>query len=206
MLAIYLKITFTLVLSIIPFVYMIRMRNMEYNNAFLQLIGKSDNIRNLCNGIRKFCYLLHEGMKKSDSFRQFFILIIFIITLIFQVTDSIASRYIINLILDASQKNAPLLIEKYGALASSDLATIITFIFSLVLLKYEWANRLLLFIKNNRRITMAYMVVILTLILMSYFSIKNNIILAEIMTIILYAGFLYPKKENETFNKKSKMS
>lgn len=200
MITIHFKIFLALMLSFVPLIYIHHTRTKKsgksiFRRFFSLLESKSANIRVLSFGVNKFCRLIYEGMKTSDSFRKFFVLILFILTLTYQVTDTIATSYIAKTIVNATPQKTPELIARFGPLASTELATMTAFFFSLVLLRYKWADKLLLNLKNNRRFLLLFFVMILLLLFTSYFTVRNCIILAEIMTLVFYASLIYPNKE-----------
>lgn len=135
---------------------------------------------------------LHNGMRKHDSFRQFFIRIMIIILVCIQLVDLHAKTCVSSLIANQSQCSNINGVPK-GHLElyiTSPMATYLCFICTTILFRYKLTDSILSYLHNNRKIFALYGFASLVIL----FSSLHDIIVAESMFILLFAAYFYPNK------------
>ena len=129
---IYLKTILACLLSALPFVYAWHLRNKARNNTpkgnvYSFIMTQLPTLYALFTAIKSFVHRVYEGMKKSDTFRRFFSLIIILVMLTVQFIDFNASANIADAARQAQQNGTltPQFMAVYEPLMTRPHATLL---------------------------------------------------------------------------------
>ena len=198
---IYLKTILACLLSALPFVYAWHLRNKARNNApkgnvYSFIMTQLPRLYALFTAIKSFVHGVYEGMKKSDTFRRFFSLIIILVMLTVQFIDFNASANIAHAALQAQLNGTltPQFMAVYEPLMSRPQATLLAACLSLMLFSYKAADWMLTRLHDSNKIF--FFTAVITLIIL--FSSPRHFIVAEMMELLLLAAIVYPDKTADT--------
>lgn len=196
---IYFKIILLLLLSIAPFIYANHLRKQnkkgEQKNSLYKLIGKHlPKLYSFCEIIKDFTEKVYEGMKRRDSFRRFFILVILLILLLYQYVDFHIASSLAHQIRLAYENNVENSVETIDELKpifvyfTKPHATMLAGGLSLLFFVYKIPNIILTKLHNSNHLYCLIGLLTMTITIL----LPRWIILAETLAIILYAAYIYP--------------
>ena len=137
-------------------------------------------------------------MKHSDNARKFFIMLLIITMIIYQWIDSEATQAAVGSIIgnkyDVHQSKEALM--SLFPFITSPIVTISSMIYTLILFRYKWSNKLLTKIHSSNKITILLCVIIIVSMIIGR---GRFFLLGEILFLTLIWGTIIPKKkEGET--------
>ena len=194
-----LKVILSLILAIIPFAYANYQRNQRKNggqqsNLFTFLSRHLPKLNKACQAVKKFTMRIYDGMKRSDSFRRFFTIIILLVLIGYQYVDFHIASNIAHTVRETLLNSADRNVDKIAEMKvwlpyfTKPHATMLVGCFTLLLFSYKISNAILTRLHNNRRL---YCLVGLVTIMITILAPRWNI-LAEALAIILMAAYVYP--------------
>lgn len=211
---IYLKILLALVLTVIPFWYAYYVRPKKdkpgiWRNGFTFIAAKMPAIGRVFFSIGNFFIKLHNGMRRSNSCRKFYILLFLMTVITYQYVDfhatSNALEAIKNLssapLADGHETSLPKAIKTttetsaYTPFLTHPFATVLSACIGLVLFFYNPANKLLNLLHISRGIFSCTGLFIMFILL----SRTAYFILAETLFLFLVAAYFYPAKIADNF-------
>lgn len=202
----YLKIILALLLSALPFVasYLIRQEIHRKNGkTFPSFVGKSlPFLKRLHIRLVLVFHRFYFGMRTSYNFRRFFHYIVLFVLLIFTFVDHNASLYVTSLVNENSLNDAVMYAEKQNVFHVGPgafyiplfcyqqhvFATLWSDMILVILFFYKTTDRMLTLLHNDKAsfVTLAFFVFLIIFFLPRFF------ILAEVVTIVLSAAYIYP--------------
>lgn len=200
-----LKIILALVLTTIPFTYAYYIRPRKdkpgvWRNGFTAVASQFPYIRKLVVSIWKCTRRLYDGMKKWDSFRKFYGMMILLAIIAYQYTDFHAASYTVQVakefVENSGEKYIEMSAEKYKTIRAvapfltQPFATLLAACLGLLLFSYRITDRLLSCLHKNQKVFFFWGLFIMVILTTS----TRYFILAETMDIILLAAFFYPTK------------
>ena len=154
-----LKLILAVFLSAIPFVYAMYIRpkqkkSDEYANFFTWAGRHFPRLGFFFFALKNFLRRLHEGMKRSDTFRKFFHLVALLFLLGFQYVDYSASTAALKTIRLACYVGPSAVREaaNYSHLVTLPPVMLLSATLALFLFSYGIADRLLTVLHNSRKI------------------------------------------------------
>lgn len=177
---IWMKFILAVMLTAIPFAYHIyiaprKEKSSTWRNMFAFLFAKIPQVKLFFNMVIEILRKFHQGMKKYDSFRKFFILLVLLVMLVCQFVD-----------FSVSNKMAK------NAISTCPLATIMAALISLVFFSYRLADMILLMLHTERK---AFVIFGFSLIVLLFAS-PQSFILVETLFTVLMASYFYPMKDD----------
>ena len=202
MVYLYIKIILAILLSAIPFIFSIfikpKTKDGKWKNVFTLSDINSEKVANGAGKIRKFIMRIYEAMKYSDNARKFFIMLLIITMIVVQWIDSEATQTAVKAII-GNRENVYLDKEsmiKFFPFITSPIVTISSMIYTLMLFRYKWSNKLLTKIHSSNKITILLCVIIIVSMIIGR---GRFFLLGEILFLTLIWGTIIPKKkEGET--------
>lgn len=206
------KIILALVLTAIPFAYAYFVRPRQdkpgrWHNAFSFVGSQIPSLRRMAVRAQKFWRRLQKGMRRSDSFRKLYTLLVLIILIVYQFVDFYAASSLLdtaaNNCLSEAVENRVENGVGNGVGRGVDLiaaqtfltqpvATLSAAVLGLQLFFYKTADALLTYLHVSNRMFTFFSIAILVILTTS----PRLFILAETMDIILIAAFFYPEKDS----------
>lgn len=202
MVYLYIKIALAILLSTIPFLFAIfikpKTKNGKWRNLFSLTHLDSESVANGTQKIRNIFKRIYEAMKHSDNARKFFIMLLIITMIIYQWIDSEATQAAVGSIIgnkyDVHQSKEALM--SLFPFITSPIVTISSMIYTLILFRYKWSNKLLTKIHSSNKITILLCVIIIVSMIIGR---GRFFLLGEILFLTLIWGTIIPKKkEGET--------
>lgn len=175
MTSIYLKVITLCLLSAAPFVY-------------TAWSGRKNH------SLPYFIHRIYEGMKKSETFRKFFTLIVLMVMLVVEFVDFQASTSIAQMIQDSTLTTAETtqVIGIYATLMSRPYATLLASVICLSFFSFRAADWMLTRLHQQPKVFLG--VAILAILIM--FVSARYIIVSQVIFIILMAAYAYPHSFN----------
>lgn len=136
----------------------------------------------------------YEGMRHSNNFRKFFILMVLMVMIAIQFVDFHASTEIAKMIQDnnVNSYETAKMIAIYAPLMTKPYATLVTTAISLSFFSFRWADYILTILHDYTKIFLIIAVISMAIPLIS----ARYLIVTEIIYIILIAAYLYPDKND----------
>ena len=201
---IYLKLILAFLLSAMPFLYVSfikpkRETSSVWRNMFTaigSLLPRLNTVKVACS---MFLHRIYNGMKRSDNFRKFFMLVTLLFMIAVQFVDFNASTEIAKDIMNTpyvdSQTNetvAQLLnvFTVYSPLMTKPHATLLAAALSMIIFAYKSGDWLLTQLHNSQKFFFFVAVAALTIL----FTSPRFLIVVEIVEIILMAALIYPNR------------
>ena len=198
----YIKIILAILLSAIPFLFAIfikpKAKEGKWKNVFTLSNINSEKVASGAGKIRIFIKKIYEAMKYSDNARKFFIMLLIIIMIVFQWIDSEATQTAIREVI-GNRENVHLereSIEMFFPFITSPIVTILSMIYTLILFRYKWSNKLLTKIGTSKKV----IVLIVAMIMLSIVVGNGHFfLLGEILFLTLIWALILPKKKGEGY-------
>lgn len=201
---IYLKIFLALLLAILPFVYANYLRNAKKEGAqkstlYTFIFNHASKIIWAWTKVKNFFHRLYEGMKRSDSFRRFFTLVLLLILIAYQFVDFHVAANVAHMALPYVEKSADKNVEHIAEISAylpyltRPHATILAATFAMLFFLHRLGNIILNRLHESRRIFFLTALGCLCILLMA----PRFFILAETIDIVLMAAYIYPKKRHQ---------
>ncbi len=198
----YIKIIIAILLSAIPFLFAIfikpKAKEGKWKNVFTLSNINSEKVANGAGKIRKFIMRIYEAMKYSDNARKFFIMVLIITMIVVQWIDSEATQTAVKAILGNrenvyQEKESMVMLFPF---ITSPIVTILSMIYTLILFRYKWANKLLTKINTSKK-----MIVLFIALIMLSIVVGNGrfFLLGEILFLTLIWALILPKKKGEGY-------
>lgn len=194
---IYIKLFLALLLVVLPFLFAY-LRPKEDSTSiwrnFFTLIGsRLPMLRKIGQKILNILKRFYNGMKRFDSFRRFFTLIVVMVMLLYQFIDFSASTLIASMIQGSSgdARTLNIIINQYGPMMTSPQATLLAAFITLPFFFFGTTDKLMTKVRDKKKLYFFSGVITLVFILAS----PRYYIVGELLTIILLAVSVYPKKE-----------
>lgn len=198
----YIKIIIAILLSAIPFLFAIfikpKAKEGKWKNVFTLSDINSEKVANGAGKIRKFIMKIYEAMKHSDNARKFFIMVLIITMIVVQWIDSEATQTAVKAILGNrenvyQEKESMVMLFPF---ITSPIVTILSMIYTLILFRYKWANKLLTKISTSKK-----MIVLFIALIMLSIVVGNGrfFLLGEILFLTLIWALILPKKIGEGY-------
>jgi len=206
-----LKLILFVVLTIIPFLYhfLIKPRResiKRYRNAFTAVHPQMSKLKKAIWRLGAYLINFYDKMKRRETPRKFFTLLLLLSLLLFQGVDNFASSEVAatyktmakekrldQLSISGKKTAAPFMQRKMSnylyPFLTRPLVYLITFGMTLLFFSYKLANRILTKIHNSKRILIGVSCVI---ILFSFFDEGRYILLSEVLFVIAMAALFYP--------------
>lgn len=206
-----LKLILFVVLTIIPFLYhfLIKPRResiKRYRNAFTAVHPQMSKLKKAIWRLGAYLINFYDKMKRRETPRKFFTLLLLLSLLLFQGVDNFASSEVAatyktmakekrldQLSISGKKTAAPFMQRKMNnylyPFLTRPLVYLITFGMTLLFFSYKLANRILTKIHNSKRILIGVSCVI---ILFSFFDEGRYILLSEVLFVIAMAALFYP--------------
>lgn len=202
MFAIYIKTFIALLLGIAPFAFTWFYRSAKGNpdsksKSLFAVIGRHlPLLRKMTAAIGRWCRRLYDGMRREDSFRKFFTLIILFLMIVIQYVDFSASTTVARIVqstVDFSGDSSGVLtagIKPLFPFLTRPHATVIAALLSWSFFYYRIADRLLSWLHANdwwfgtAGLLTAVMIIVY----------PRLFIIPELTAIILMAAAVYPDK------------
>lgn len=198
----YIKIILAILLSAIPFLFAIfikpKAKEGKWKNVFTLSNINSEKVASGAGKIRIFIKKIYQAMKYSDNARKFFIMLLIIIMIVFQWIDSEATQTAIREVI-GNRENVHLereSIEMFFPFITSPIVTILSMIYTLILFRYKWSNKLLTKIGTSKKV----IVLIVAMIMLSIVVGNGHFfLLGEILFLTLIWALILPKKKGEGY-------
>ena len=198
----YIKIIIAILLSAIPFLFAIfikpKAKEGKWKNVFTLSEINSEKVANGAGKIRKFIMKIYEAMKYSDNARKFFIMVLIITMIVVQWIDSEATQTAVKAIIGNrenvyQEKESMVMLFPF---ITSPIVTILSMIYTLILFRYKWANKLLTKINTSKK-----MIVLFIALIMLSIVVGNGrfFLLGEILFLTLIWALILPKKKREGY-------
>lgn len=198
----YIKIILAILLSAIPFLFAIfikpKAKEGKWKNVFTLPNINSEKVANGAGKIRKFIMRIYEAMKYSDNARKFFIMVLIITMIVVQWIDSEATQTAVKAIIGNrenvyQEKESMVMLFPF---ITSPIVTILSMIYTLILFRYKWANKLLTKINTSKK-----MIVLFIALIMLSIVVGNGrfFLLGEILFLTLIWALILPKKKGEGY-------
>ena len=198
----YIKIILAILLSAIPFLFAIfikpKAKEGKWKNVFTLSNINSEKVANGAGKIRKFIMRIYEAMKYSDNARKFFIMVLIITMIVVQWIDSEATQTAVKAIIGNrenvyQEKESMVMLFPF---ITSPIVTILSMIYTLILFRYKWANKLLTKISTSKK-----MIVLFIALIMLSIVVGNGrfFLLGEILFLTLIWALILPKKKGEGY-------
>ena len=198
----YIKIIIAILLSAIPFLFAIfikpKAKEGKWKNVFTLSDINSEKVANGAGKIRKFIMRIYEAMKYSDKARKFFIMLLIITMIVVQWIDSEATQTAVKAIIGNrenvyQEKESMVMLFPF---ITSPIVTILSMIYTLILFRYKWANKLLTKINKSKK-----MIVLFIALIMLSIVVGNGrfFLLGEILFLTLIWALILPKKKGEGY-------
>lgn len=198
---IYLKLILAFLLSAMPFLYVSyvkpkRKTSPKWRNMFTAIASQMPRLYAIRKACSNFIHRLYAGMKFSDNFRKFFMLMTTILMIVVQFVDLSATTEIAKEIIDATDnatEGTPQtadVIAAYATLMTKPHATLLAAAFSLMIFAFKSGDWLLTKLHNSQKLFFFVAIADVTLL---FFS-QRFLIVVEIVEIILMAALIYPNK------------
>ena len=199
------KLILALILTAIPFAYAYYVRPRKdkpgiWRNGFTFLSAQWPWLKKAATAIGKFFRRMYDGMRRSDTFRKFYILMVLLVILAYQYIDFHTASDMLeaarNMVENSGEKTAEKCAEKFPALKAyipfitSPYATITAAVMGLSLFSYRIADWMFTKLHDSRKTFFGFALAILVTLTLS----PRIFIIAETMFIILMAAFFYPDK------------
>lgn len=220
MIMIILKMVLAVMLTAIPFLFHFCVKPKSLNpgkwHSLLSfLISKMPTFRRWYGSLRAWFSYVYKKMYRSDNGRKFFILLLVIVMLVYQVVDYHSAKSAYGIYLESFAEGKSLCLTPYTLdipwmgievelgpkevmgnflhpFQTHVLAFLLAMGLALPLFSYRLADRILLGIHQSLRLKI--ILAILT-ILMAAVDFGRFFLLAEMLFILLLAGMVYPFKE-----------
>lgn len=196
----YFRITLVLILSAIPFLYAQCIRpkqgsSSKWSHLFTAIDAHLPSLRNLKTAVVNLLETFCKGMKKNDSFRKFFTLIILLVMIALQFVDFTASADIAETVREHQDNSLPTvhISYVYAPLMSRPYATGMAAVISLAFFSYNTADRILTALHRYNKL---FFFVAVSVLLIIFVSPRYSIV-AEMLFVILIAAWIYPEKTGE---------
>lgn len=198
----YIKIIIAILLSAIPFLFAIfikpKAKEGKWKNVFTLSDINSEKVANGAGKIRKFIMRIYEAMKYSDNARKFFIMVLIITMIVVQWIDSEATQTAVKAIIGNrenvyQEKESMVMLFPF---ITSPIVTILSMIYTLILFRYKWANKLLTKINTSKK-----MIVLFIALIMLSIVVGNGrfFLFGEILFLTLIWALILPKKKGEGY-------
>ena len=198
----YIKIILAILLSAIPFLFAIfikpKAKEGKWKNVFTLSNINSEKVANGAGKIRKFIMRIYEAMKYSDNARKFFIMVLIITMIVVQWIDSEATQTAVKAIIGNrenvyQEKESMVMLFPF---ITSPIVTILSMIYTLILFRYKWSNKLLTKISTSKK-----MIVLFIALIMLSIVVGNGrfFLLGEILFLTLIWALILPKKKGEGY-------
>ena len=198
----YIKIIIAILLSAIPFLFAIfikpKTKDGKWKNVFTLSDINSEKVANGAGKIRKFIMRIYEAMKYSDNARKFFIMLLIITMIVVQWIDSEATQTAVKAII-GNRENVHLDKEsmiKFFPFITSPIVTILSMIYTLILFRYKWSNKLLTKIGTSKKVIVLFVAMIMLSIVIGS---GRFFLLGEILFLTLIWALILPKKKGEGY-------
>ena len=202
MVYLYIKIILAILLSVIPFIFSIfikpKTKDGKWRNVFALSNINSEKVANGAGKIRKFIMRIYEAMKYSDNARKFFIMLLIITMIAVQWIDSEATQTAVRAIIGNREnvyqdKESMVMLFPF---ITSPIVTILSMIYTLILFRYKWSNKLLTKINTSKK-----MIVLFVAMIMLFIVVGNGrfFLLGEILFLTLIWALILPKKKGEGY-------
>lgn len=194
---IYLKLILAFLLSVLPFFYVSYIRPKEktspvWRNMFTALGTQIPHLKAAKRVVENFFHRLYDGMKRSDNFRKFFLLIILLQMIAVQFVDYSASMDATTMIQDVSHDShqTAQIIAIYGLFITPPYASILAACISLTFFFYADGDIFLTILHNKQRCFFG--MALLTIIIL--FASPRYLIITEMLEMMLMTALVYPNK------------
>lgn len=198
----YIKIIIAILLSAIPFLFAIfikpKTKDGKWKNVFTLSDINSEKVANGAGKIRKFIMRIYEAMKYSDNARKFFIMLLIITMIVVQWIDSEATQTAVKAII-GNRENVHLDKEsmiKFFPFITSPIVTTLSMIYTLILFRYKWSNKLLTKIGKSKKVIVLFVAMIMLSIVVGS---GRFFLLGEILFLTLIWALILPKKKGEGY-------
>lgn len=202
MVYLYIKIILAVLLSVIPFIFSIfikpKTKDGKWRNVFALLDINSEKVANGAGKIRKFIMRIYEAMKYSDNARKFFIMLLIITMIVVQWIDSEATQTAVKAIIGNREnvyqdKESMVMLFPF---ITSPIVTILSMLYTLILFRYKWSNKLLTKISTSKK-----MIVLFVAMIMLFIVVGNGrfFLLGEVLFLTLIWALILPKKKEEGY-------
>ena len=194
-----------LLLGAAPFFYSLyvqprQKKSKMWKNLFSLISAAMPWAKKIKNKASKFLHRLRSGMCRHDSFRKFFMLMIFLIMTAFQWVDYSSSNSILELyqtertamMADGNWAEGGLqnFLFVYSGLWTAPIATLLSFAIAFMFFFYKPTNWLLTTLHEHKK---CYHFTGLFCIALIYWK-PQFLITGEIIYIVMIAAYLYPSK------------
>ena len=203
----YVKLFLAVMLAAMPFYYAYQLRpkqraQPEKYNIFAFLTGGMRKLASCKKFLSKKMVRMNEGMKKFDSFRKFFTLVLLLMMIVVLFVDYHAATKAMTFLKDAmshgfSHEKA---LTIYGSFMTEPKATIIASLICPVFFSYRTADKLLTALHTNKILFCwtGYTATIILIYSVRYF------IIPEILLMVMLAAYIYPPKQGNELPKGKK--
>lgn len=202
MVYLYIKIILAILLSAIPFLFAIfikpKAKDEKWRNVFTLSDINSEKVASGAVKLRNFFKKVYEAMKYSDNARKFFIMLLIITMIVFQWIDSEATQTAVRAIIGNRENvyQGKESMVMFLPFITSPIVTILSMIYTFILFRYKWANKLLTKINTNKK-----MIVLFIALIMLSIVVGNGrfFLLGEILFLTLIWALILPKKKGEGY-------
>lgn len=143
-----------------------------------------------------FAKRLHEGMKRFDSFRKFFHMMLIILMLALTYTDFAATDEAARRITEMAQDDPTYLTRRADlqAFMSHPFILMGCLVLNLSLFSYRWADRLLTRLHQSRELQVILAVTCLLISAVSALNDMRYFILTEVLYLLVIMSWAYPDR------------
>lgn len=193
-----LKITLAVILSFVPILFVFYIKPKQKNNK--ECKSMFSFLKHRCPWLKKILFSMkikaaqfNRKIKESENCRKFLIYIFFLLILSYQFVDFNASSQVAHLIVGHgnSKEQIDTCLALYGNIISNPIATCCSGIFSFIFFNFRWTEKMILKIKESKRIF--YILALLTVTLA--ITLPRYLIMSEIIFIIIIISYLYPSTD-----------
>lgn len=132
----------------------------------------------------------YNGMRKYDSFRKFFTLMLLLILIAIQFTDQAASHTVLRMIQESNGINQNVIAATHALLISHPYAIALAAIIGILFFFYRMADRILTTLHNSNFL---YAVTALLTIIIAFYP-QGFFIISQTLFIILIGAYIYPNR------------
>ena len=197
MFAISLKLFLGIVLSMVPFMFGVYMKNKAnrptiWSKIYPDLIKLTPFLIRFGRWLEKRLLRFYDGMKRFDSFRKFYTLIVMMVMLLYQYVDFNAAFSIAEMIQahPADSKETMLVIQQYGALMTNPFASFVASVPVMAFFSFKAANWILNELHSFIKVYYFAGLVVFAILLYS----TRFFVVTEVIFILLIASYFYPEK------------
>ncbi len=198
------KVILLLILAVLPFVYANYQRTQERKNGqksslFHLLFKYLPQLYGVGQAAKILVKRIYNGMKRSDTFRRFFTLMVLLVMLLYQFVDfQVASTIVHDLCVGIEKTDIKTVkncvnFSVWSPYFTKPHATMLAGCIALAFFSYEFSNKILLLLHNNNRLYCVVGLITIVIVIMT----EGWMIMVETSAIILMAAYFYPNKYNE---------